>query len=60
MLDDIRNISRFNFIEAREEPYTDYYIWRDAKDLDPSKYLYLAAKDTCLPMTQIIIIIQIW
>ena len=26
-----------SFEEAREEPYTDYYIWRDAKDLDPSK-----------------------
>ena len=28
---------RFTFKEASEDPYTDYYIWRDAKDLDPSK-----------------------
>ena len=24
--------------EAREEPYTDYYIWRDAKEMNSSNF----------------------
>ena len=40
-LNNIEIIENFTFKEAREEPYTDYYIWRDAKELDPSKYRWL-------------------